>query len=206
MYIYTGYTLSVILITVILCCWWTLSWSGHLWIYSMYNTCMYMYYTCSYTFDIVHCIDLVWGDHCMHVHVYALWVCLICVKCCSHALDVCPAAVEREQLPQSSQPASAVQPPTPSHPRTYSNLLPPSPTSPLGSEAKEFIEPCVEFDATADFGGRTALHLAIAHRHTRVTEILLSHSGQCCMASNWPCVLYLHVHVLSGLPDIVCGS
>ena len=89
----------------------------------------------------------------------------------------------QSQLQKSHQQALVSHPPSSSssvsHPRTMSNLRPPSPTSPLGSEAKEFIEPCVEFDATSDLGGRTALHLAIAHRHSLVVNILLSHTGQC---------------------------
>ena len=78
--------------------------------------------------------------------------------------------------PQQHRPPSTTITSPPPH--TLSNLRPPSPTSPLGSEAKEFIEPCVEFDATSDLGGRTALHLAIAHQHTRVVNELLSHTGE----------------------------
>ena len=70
------------------------------------------------------------------------------------------------------------QPPRTGVPPTLSNLRPPSPTSPLGSEAREFVEARVEFDATSDLGGRTALHLAIAHRFSRVVNVLLSHTGQ----------------------------
>ena len=83
-----------------------------------------------------------------------------------------------QQQPQQ-RPPSTPTPPPPSQPTILSNLRPPSPTSPLGSEAREFIEPCVEFDATCDLGGRTALHLAIAHKHVHVVDVLMSHTGQC---------------------------
>lgn len=99
---------------------------------------------------------------------------------------LCAGSGSSSQSQQQQRSLSpAVSPPS-SQPPSLSNLHPPSPTSPLGSEAKEFIEPCVEFDATSDLGGRTALHLAIAHQHTRVVNVLLSHTGQ---------LLLIHVYV-----------
>lgn len=47
-----------------------------------------------------------------------------------------------------------------------------------GSEVVEFVDPPEEFDITLDPGARTALHLAIAHSHTKVVDILLNHKGK----------------------------
>lgn len=93
-------------------------------------------------------------------------------------LLLCAGSGSSSQNQQRLRSLSPVVTPPSSQPPSLSNLRPSSPTSPLGSEAKEFIEPCVEFDATSDLGGRTALHLAIAHQHTRVVNVLLSHTGQ----------------------------
>ena len=57
-------------------------------------------------------------------------------------------------------------------------FLPPAPAPNMGSEVVEFIEPPEEFDVTVDPGSRTALHLAIAHAHPKVVDILLSHKGK----------------------------
>lgn len=48
----------------------------------------------------------------------------------------------------------------------------------MGSEVVEFVEPPQQFDISMDPGGRTALHLAIAHSHPRVVDILLNHKGE----------------------------
>lgn len=47
----------------------------------------------------------------------------------------------------------------------------------MGSEVVEFVEPAEEFDASKDPGSRTALHLAIAHFHAKVVEVLLNHKA-----------------------------
>ena len=80
------------------------------------------------------------------------------------------------RVPPPAQTSSQLEPPRP-RTSTLSNLEPSSPTSPLGSEAKEFVEPRVEFDVTCDLGGRTALHLGIVNQHSRVVDVLLSHAG-----------------------------
>ena len=103
---------------------------------------------------------------------------------------------------QHQPPSTTITPPPP---YTLSKLLPPSPTSPLGSEAKEFIEPCVEFDATSDLGGRTALHLAIAHQHTRVVNELLSHTGQSIKCMEVAPQKLMDCSVLV-LPKLYCSS
>ena len=41
----------------------------------------------------------------------------------------------------------------------------------------EFVEPPEEFDIGVDPGSRTALHLAIAHSHPDVVDVLLNHKG-----------------------------
>ena len=42
---------------------------------------------------------------------------------------------------------------------------------------REFIAPREEFDIEHDPGKRSALHLAIAHRHSRVVDVLLAYKG-----------------------------
>ena len=61
--------------------------------------------------------------------------------------------------------------------RSKSPPTPMSPTTAL-AEAQEFIESAEETDLSADPGGRTALHLAIVHRHRKVVDILLQHKGE----------------------------
>ena len=65
-----------------------------------------------------------------------------------------------------------------SSPLVRSNSLT-TPTSPRTAlaEAQEFIEPAEEVDLS-DPGGRTALHLAIVHRHPKVVDILIQHKGK----------------------------
>ena len=65
-----------------------------------------------------------------------------------------------------------------SSPLVRSNSLT-TPTSPRTAlaEAQEFIEPAEEIDLS-DPGGRTALHLAIVHRHPKVVDILIQHKGK----------------------------
>ncbi len=46
-------------------------------------------------------------------------------------------------------------------------------------EEKDFILPPEEFDVTFDPGERTALHLAIANKHSAVVNTLLRHTGEC---------------------------
>ena len=75
-----------------------------------------------------------------------------------------------------------------------SNMPYSPPTSPLGSQVREFIEPCVQFDPALDLGGRTALHLAIAHQHPQVVAILLSYSGIVQAAQGVMVLLYFRVH------------
>lgn len=42
----------------------------------------------------------------------------------------------------------------------------------------EFIEPPELFDVSVDPGASTALHLAIAHSHSEVVDVLLNHKGK----------------------------
>ena len=46
------------------------------------------------------------------------------------------------------------------------------------AEAQEFIDVAEEIDLSVDPGGRTALHLAIVHKHTKVIDTLLQHKGE----------------------------
>ena len=46
------------------------------------------------------------------------------------------------------------------------------------AEAQEFIDVAEEIDLSNDPGGRTALHLAIVHKHTKVIDVLLQHKGE----------------------------
>lgn len=57
----------------------------------------------------------------------------------------------------------------------------------------------MEFDVTSDLGGRTALHLAIAHQHTRVVNVLLSHAGQ---LPGHTCI-HVYVYVYMYIPSSV---
>ena len=46
------------------------------------------------------------------------------------------------------------------------------------AEAQEFIDVAEEIDLSSDPGGRTSLHLAIVHKHTKVIDVLLQHKGE----------------------------
>ena len=52
------------------------------------------------------------------------------------------------------------------------------------AEAQEFIDVAEEIDLSNDPGGRTALHLAIVHKHTKVIDILLNHKGEKTVMAN----------------------
>ena len=63
--------------------------------------------------------------------------------------------------------------------RSKSPATPTTPKTPRTAlaEAQEFIDEAEEVDLTSDPGGRTALHLAIVHCHSKVVDILLQHKG-----------------------------
>ena len=52
--------------------------------------------------------------------------------------------------------------------------LPAPPTDP----GSEFIEKPEPFDVNMDPGQRTALHLAIAHKHHEVVKVMLQYKGE----------------------------
>ena len=55
--------------------------------------------------------------------------------------------------------------------------MPMSPRTAL-AEAQEFIDVAEEIDLNSDPGGRTALHFAIVHKHTKVIDVLLQHKSE----------------------------